>query len=135
LVEVYIASRGIRLGAADALRFHADLKHPSGGFWPAMVALVTEGVDATPLAIHRAFLAPDGGGKAPVEPQKMMLGPCRGGAVRLADPHDLLMIGEGIRAKPLETDGMTEADGADANSPPLSASSENGKASNWKGRL
>jgi putative DNA primase/helicase len=26
----------------------------------------------------------------------MMLGPCRGGAVRLADPGDVLMIGEGI---------------------------------------
>lgn len=26
----------------------------------------------------------------------MMLGPCCGGAVRLADPGDLLMIGEGI---------------------------------------
>jgi hypothetical protein len=26
----------------------------------------------------------------------MMLGPCRGGAVRLADPGNVLMIGEGI---------------------------------------
>jgi putative DNA primase/helicase len=26
----------------------------------------------------------------------MMLGPCRGGAVRLGDPTDLLMVGEGI---------------------------------------
>jgi putative DNA primase/helicase len=92
LVEVYLASRGTCLGAADALRFHADLKHPSGGFWPAMVALVTEGVDATPLAIHRTFLAGDGG-KASVEPQKMMLGPCRGGVVRLATPGEVLMVG------------------------------------------
>jgi putative DNA primase/helicase len=96
LVEVYLASRGIHLPAPDGLRFHPGLRHPSDGVWPAMVALVTEGVDATPLAIHRTFLAPDGGGKAPIEPQKMMLGPCRGGAVRLADPHDVLMIGEGI---------------------------------------
>ena len=51
-----------------------------------MVALVTTGVDGTALAVHRTFLARDGGGKAPVDPQKMMLGPCRGGAVRLADP-------------------------------------------------
>jgi hypothetical protein len=50
-----------------------------------MVALVTRGADGTPLAIHRTFLARDGGGKAPVDPQKMMLGPCRGGAVRLAN--------------------------------------------------
>ena len=95
-VETYLASRGIDLPPPDALRFHAGLKHPSGGIWPAMVALVTNGADGTPLAIHRTFLARDGGGKAPVDPQKMMLGPCRGGAVRLADPGDVLMVGEGI---------------------------------------
>ncbi|MFO0688366.1 MAG: toprim domain-containing protein [Myxococcota bacterium] len=61
-----------------------------------MVALIESGSDGVPLAIHRTFLDPDGGGKAPVEPQKMMLGPCRGGAVRLADPDDVLMVGEGI---------------------------------------
>ena len=61
-----------------------------------MVALVTRGSDDAPLAIHRTFLARDGGGKAPVDPQKMMLGPCRGGAVRLAEPGNVLMVGEGI---------------------------------------
>jgi len=61
-----------------------------------MIALVTRGSDNTPLAIHRTFLARDGAAKAPVDPQKMMLGPCRGGAVRLAAPGDLLMVGEGI---------------------------------------
>jgi hypothetical protein len=95
-VAAYLASRGLRLPSSDALRFHAGLKHPSGGFWPAMVALVTNGADGTPIAIHRTFLARDGGGKAPVDPQKMMLGPCRGGAVRLADPGNVLMVGEGI---------------------------------------
>jgi hypothetical protein len=94
--ETYLASRGMRLPPSDALRFHAGLTHPSGGIWPAMVALVTSGADGTPLAIHRTFLARDGGGKAPVDPQKMMLGPCRGGAVRLADSGDVLMVGEGI---------------------------------------
>jgi hypothetical protein len=61
-----------------------------------MVALVKRGADDTPLAIHRTFLARDDQGKAPVEPAKMMLGPCRGGVVRLAEPSDLLMVGEGI---------------------------------------
>jgi len=56
-----------------------------------MVALVTRGTDDAPLAIHRTFLARNGAGKAPVEPQKMMLGPCRGGAVRLDGPDDVLM--------------------------------------------
>jgi hypothetical protein len=96
VVESYLASRGLHLPLVPTLRFHAGLRHPSGGIWPAMVALVTSGVDGTPLAIHRTFLACDGAGKAHVDPQKMMLGPCRGGAVRLADPGDVLMVGEGI---------------------------------------
>jgi hypothetical protein len=96
LVETYFASRGLHLPPPTTLRFHAGLKHPSGGIWPAMVGLVTRGSDGTPLAIHRTFLARDGAGKARVEPSKMMLGPCRGGAVQLAMPGDLLMVGEGI---------------------------------------
>jgi putative DNA primase/helicase len=96
LVEIYLASRGIHLPAPNSLHFHAGLRHPSGGIWPAMVALVTDGADGTPLAIHRTFLSRGRRGKAPVEPQKMMLGPCRGGAVRLAEPGAVLMVGEGI---------------------------------------
>jgi putative DNA primase/helicase len=95
-VETYLASRGIDLPPSDSLRFHAGLRHPSGSIWPAMVALVTDGAGGMPLAIHRTFLTADGGGKAPIDPQKMMLGTCRGGAVRLADLRDVLMIGEGI---------------------------------------
>jgi hypothetical protein len=96
LVATYLASRGLRLPAPLTLRFHAGLKHPTGGVWPAMVARVSHGEDDTPVAVHRTFLARKGGGKAPVDPPKMMLGPCRGGAVRLGAPGDLLMVGEGI---------------------------------------
>ncbi len=95
-VDTYLASRGMQLATPVALRFHPGLKHPSGGIWPVMVALVTRGFDGKPLAIHRTYLARDGIGKAPVEPQKMMLGPCRGGAVRLGQPDDVLLVGEGI---------------------------------------
>jgi hypothetical protein len=95
-VATYLAERGLYISAPPTIRSHASLKHPSGGLWPAMVALVTRGVDDEPLAIHRTFLAHDGSGKAPAYPQKMMLGPCRGGAVRLALAGDLLMVGEGI---------------------------------------
>src|SRR5262245_1126093 len=83
LVEMYLASRGLCLPPPPTLRFHAGLKHPSGCILPAMVALVTRGYDDTPIAIHRTFLRRDGAGKAFVDPQKMMLGPSRGGAVRL----------------------------------------------------
>jgi putative DNA primase/helicase len=95
-VATYLRSRGLDLPASPALRFHAGLKHPSGGVWPAMVALVTRGSTGSPIAIHRSFLARNGDGKAPVDPAKMMLGPCRGGVVRLAEASDVLMIGEGI---------------------------------------
>jgi hypothetical protein len=96
LVETYLASRGLHLPPPNTLRFHAGLKHPSGGIWPAMVALVMRSSDDTPLAIHRTYLARDGGGKAPVDPQKMMLGPCRGGAVRLGAAGNVMMIAEGL---------------------------------------
>ena len=95
-VETYLASRGLRLAVPQTIRFHAGLKHPSGGIWPAMLALVTRGADDALLAIHRTFLSHDGNGKAPINPQKMMLGPCRGGAVRLAPAGDILMVGEGV---------------------------------------
>ncbi|WP_347264293.1 toprim domain-containing protein [Nitrobacter sp.] len=94
--ETYLRSRGLDLPVSPALRFHAGLKHPSGGVWPAMVALVVNGETGLPIAIHRTFLARDGHGKAPVDPAKMMLGPCRGGAVRLGKPGSVLMVGEGI---------------------------------------
>ena len=96
LAETYLQSRGLHLPVPPILRFHGGLKHPSGSLWPAMVALVSHGPDDVPLAIHRTFLAHDGSRKATVDPRKMMLGPCRGGAVRLGDPVDLLMVGEGI---------------------------------------
>ena len=95
LAETYLGSRGINV-TPPALRFHSALQHPSGGLWPAMIALVTRGTDGEPVAIHRTFFAHDGRSKAPVVPEKMMLGPVSGGAVRLAQPGALLMIGEGI---------------------------------------
>ena len=95
-VETYLSARGLDLSLPPSLRFHRGLKHPSGGFWPCMVALITRGADNAPTAIHRTFLARDGGGKALIDPAKMMLGPCRGGAVRLSQPGNMLMVGEGI---------------------------------------
>jgi putative DNA primase/helicase len=96
VVETYLRSRGIVIPVPATVRFHSAMRHPEGHVWPTMVALVTRGTDSTPLAIHRTFLAHDGQGKAAVEPAKMMLGPCRGGAVRLAPIGDRLLIAEGI---------------------------------------
>jgi hypothetical protein len=96
LAETYLASRRIWLPPPPTLRFHPGLEHPSGSSHPAIVALVTDGITDAPLGINRTFLARDGSGKAPVTPNKMMLGPCGGGAVRLANPCRVLMVGEGI---------------------------------------
>jgi putative DNA primase/helicase len=95
-VETYLRSRALRPPLPSTLRFHQGLKHPEGGVWPAMVSLVTRGHDDTPTGIHRTFLSPDGRRKAEVQTPKMMLGPCRGGAVRLAIATKIVMVGEGI---------------------------------------
>ncbi len=94
--ETYLLSRGLNVSAPPSLRFHGALNHPSRTSWPAMVAVVARGEDNEPLGIHRTFLARDGVGKASIEPNRMMLGPCRGGAVRLASQSESLMVGEGI---------------------------------------
>jgi putative DNA primase/helicase len=94
LVETYLRARGITIAPSGCIRFHTGLRHSAGEIWPAMVALVTRG-DA-PVAIHRTFLRRDGTGKAPVDPTKMMLGPCAGGAVILGPATDSLLVGEGI---------------------------------------
>jgi putative DNA primase/helicase len=96
VVEVYLQSRGITLPPPPAIRFSPSLRHPEGGRWPAMVSIVRNGESGDTTGVLRTYLAHNGTGKAPVQPQKMMLGLCAGGAVRLAEPGDLLMVGEGI---------------------------------------
>jgi putative DNA primase/helicase len=109
LVETYLTARNIVIPIPHALRFHSAIKHPGGQRWPAMVALVMQGTDGAPMAVHRTFLAPDGRTKAPVEPAKMMLGPCRGGAVRLGPAGDRLMIAEGIETALSAMQATTQA--------------------------
>jgi len=93
LVTGYLAARGITIATPDRLHF-GRLKHsPSRKSYPCMIGLVTDYKDR-PLGIHRTFLK--GNAKAPVDPAKMLLGPCRGGAVRLAPASDEVLVGEGI---------------------------------------
>lgn len=94
LVQNYLQARGISMQPPRSIRFHPGLKHCGGDVWPAMIGLVTVG--GRPVGIHRTYLTLDGRGKALVQPNKMMLGPCRGGAVRLGVESEPLMIGEGI---------------------------------------
>ena len=95
--ERYLLNRGIKPPIPDVLRLHPALKHvPSGKVYPAMIALMTDGVTGDPRGIHRTYLSADGIGKAPVDPQKMMLGPYRGCAVRLRAAPGPLLVGEEI---------------------------------------
>jgi phage/plasmid primase-like uncharacterized protein len=97
LVDTYLQSRGIIAPIPPTLRFLSQAQHnPSNQLLPAMIAAVTVWPERRPCAVHRTFLAVDGSGKAPVDTPRMTLGPCRRGAVRLAEAADRLMVGEGI---------------------------------------
>ena len=96
-VATYMASRGLTIPLPASLRFHPVLKHfPSGKTYPGMIGLIAHGVNETHMAIQRTYLSRDGKGKAPIESNKMMLGTSRGGVIKLGEPDDLLMVGEGI---------------------------------------
>jgi putative DNA primase/helicase len=96
LVETYLRERSLILPIPPRVRFHPNLRHPSGHYFPAMVALVTDVADR-PAAVHRTWLTPDGT-KAPVEPQRMSLGPIRGNALRLTPVAAELLVGEGLES-------------------------------------
>lgn len=96
LVRTYLIHRGIDIPLPLSIRFHPGLQHPSGDLFPAMIGLISNGKTGNSLGIHRTFLSVDGNRKAGVQPEKMMLGPCNGGCIRLAEPSEILMIGEGI---------------------------------------
>lgn len=97
LAETYLRGRGITCPLPDTLRFHPECWHgATARRLPAMVALVEGGEG---VAVHRTYLAPDGSGKAGVEPTKLMLGRVAGGAVRLARARmrrKTFVVAEGI---------------------------------------
>ena len=95
LVESYLRSRRITIPPPPSLRFHPSLKHKTGVYLPAMVAAV-QAPNGKIVAIHRTFLKADGAGKACVDPNKQMLGPCAGNAVWFAKPAATLAIAEGL---------------------------------------
>lgn len=95
LVQAYLESRGITF-LPDSLRFHPNLPHPTGSKWPCMVAGVKDSVTHEVTAVHRTFLDVGGKGKAPIQPQRMMLGKCSGSAVQLAQACGSLLVAEGV---------------------------------------
>jgi len=94
LAETYLRGRGITCPLPATLRFHPKLFHgPTTQYLPALVALI-EGAAA--FSVHRTYLTPDGSGKANVTPNKAMLGPVAGGAVRFSNEGSTLVVAEGI---------------------------------------
>lgn len=98
VVDNYLRRRELSpIGAwwPDDLRHHSRLRHPAGGYFEGMVALVRD-ADGSPCGVHRLFLA--GGAKARVAPVRAALGPVRRGAVRLGPVRDVLAFAEGIES-------------------------------------
>ena len=98
LAEAYLHGRGTAVAqVAGALRFHPRLRHPvEPGVFPCLVAGVQDSAGRF-LGIQRTYLK--GPHKARVEPVRASLGRLTGGAVRLAEPTDgVLLVGEGIES-------------------------------------
>ena len=98
-VATYLESRGLLLpdDEDDALRFHPRCIFGDRRL-PAMVALVRCIRTNKPLGIHRTPLLPDGSDRDR-SLDRMMLGPCRGGAVKLTPDEDVTLclgVAEGI---------------------------------------
>lgn len=80
-VARYLESRGITCPLPPTLRFLSDCPHPTAEKLPTMLARVDGAIG---FSLHRTYLAEGGLGKAHVQPNKAMLGSCKGGAVHLS---------------------------------------------------
>jgi len=94
----YLKARGCMIPPADGdLRFDPRARHPSGYTGPAIVARVTDAVDARlARTLHRTWIRPDGT-KADIKPPRLFLEGHRkaGGVIRLW-PDDAITSGLGI---------------------------------------
>ena len=96
VVETYLRGRGITTEVPPTLRFATRLWHAEAeAAFPAMVGGVQRWPGRRVEAVHRTYLDQDGR-KAPATPVKKALGPCAGGAIRLAPAGPVLAITEGI---------------------------------------
>lgn len=102
VAAAYLERRGCALPPNPGhLCWHPELRHRSGHVGPGLVALVTDAVTRRPLTLHRTWIAPDGSGKAAVDPPRLLWPglPKAGGVIRLqvdAEVTTGLAIAEGI---------------------------------------
>jgi len=95
-VERYLHSRGLTEAIPPSLRYLPDHLHAATKTrWPCMVGSIICWPDRL-VGLHRTYIKRDGSGKAPVDPNKMMLGQLRGGCVPLIPVRETLVIAEGI---------------------------------------
>jgi hypothetical protein len=101
IAETYLRSRGITaLHGTDSLRVHPrcyyrpDSRLPSET-WPALVAAVTD-LDGRITGLHRTWLDPLTGGKAPVDTPRRAMGRLLAHGVRFGTATDTMAAGEGI---------------------------------------
>jgi hypothetical protein len=101
LADAYLQSRCLRdFTTLPALRFHPRCFYrPEGGAknlsFPALIAAVTD-LAGSVTGVHRTWLDPVGGGKAPIETPRRAMGHLLGHAVRFGAAKDVLAAGEGI---------------------------------------
>lgn len=97
VVETYLRSRGLTAVIPQDIRLLPGHRHsPSDRLYPVMLAAIRCWPYKNIVAVHRTWILPDGSGKAPLEPQKMMLGATSGGAVQLSTPAAKMVIAEGL---------------------------------------
>ena len=97
VIETYLRSRAIAGTIPPDIRLLPGHRHrPSGRVYPVMLAAIRRWPSRDVIAVHRTWLLPDGSAKAPLEPEKMMLGPASGGAVQLSAPAQKMVIAEGL---------------------------------------
>lgn len=102
VAAAYLEGRGCALPPNPGhLCWHPELRHPSGHVGPGLVALVTDAATRAPLTLHRTWIAPDGSGKAAVDPPRLLWPgrPKAGGVIRLqadAEVTQGLAVAEGI---------------------------------------
>lgn len=87
--ETYLRKRGIDCPLPDTLRFQPNGWHATGHRYPMMLARVD---GAAGFAVHRTYLPAENSGRTVATPNKAMLGPCAGGAVRLSEAEGPLVV-------------------------------------------
>ncbi|WP_281023719.1 toprim domain-containing protein [Minwuia sp. IMCC3009] len=92
-LEGYLLRRGILISVPQTIRWHSELRHPTGQTGGAMVAAIQDSHGQI-TAVQRTWI--DGEEKADLIPCKMSLGPIGDGAVRLALSGDTLALAEGV---------------------------------------